>query len=364
MAILNVLVLNAGSSSVKFQVIAGEERIAGGAIDHVQDVDAAIAHALETVKVPIDAVGHRVVHGGELFSESVVITDEVLDGIRACAELAPLHNPSNIDGILACRKAFGPGKPQVAVFDTAFHHGMPENAYLYAVPYDWYRKYRVRRYGFHGTSHRYVCDRYRLLKAIPAEQVNVISLHLGNGCSAAAVKAGRSVDTSMGMTPLEGLVMGTRAGDLDAGVLSFIAAKEKLALAEVESLLNHKSGLLGLSERSNDVRELDPGSRAIEVFCYRARKYIGAYLAGMSGADAILFTGGVGEHAAAVRARICEGLGWAGLRIDPERNSEASGKEARISSDDSTLAAYCIPTNEELMIARDTVHLVARAPNP
>jgi acetate kinase len=305
-----------------------------------------------------------VVHGGELFSESALITDKVLDGIRACSELAPLHNPSNIEGILACRKFFGAAMQQVAVFDTSFHHGMPEHAYLYALPYEFYRKYRVRRYGFHGTSHRYVAFRYRQLCGLTREQTNVISLHLGNGCSAAAIKGGRSLDTSMGMTPIEGLVMGTRSGDIDAGVISFIAEKENLSLAAVESLLNEKSGLLGLSEHSNDMRELDPASRAVEVFCYRARKYIGAYLAAMSGADAVLFTGGIGEHSPAVRARICQGMEWAGLHIDSARNQAAAGKQVKISTDDSALAAYCIPTDEELLIARDTVRVIAGVPHP
>jgi acetate kinase len=361
---MNILVLNTGSSSLKYQLIAGRERLARGNIDHLRDLNAALENALATLNAPVHAVGHRVVHGGEIFSDSVFIDEDVLAGIRRCAELAPLHNALNLDGILACRRLLGANTPQVAVFDTAFHHQLPERAFLYAVPYDWYRKHRVRRYGFHGISIRYVSERYRELTGRSEDDTNIIVFHLGNGCSGTAIKGGRSIDTSMGMTPLEGLVMGTRAGDVDAGILSFVAEKGNLSLAEIESALNHKSGLLGLSEISNDVRELDPASRAIEVFCYRARKYIGAYLAAMSGADAVVFTGGIGEHAPAIRARICEGLDWFGLRIDSDRNPAAIAKEAKITTDDSRVAAYCIPTDEELVIARDTERLLAEAYAP
>jgi acetate kinase len=357
---MNVLVLNAGSSNLKYQVLSGAERLRRGLVDHVENVHAAVEQILTGLDVDIHAVGHRVVHGGELFSESVLITDQVLDGIRQCAELAPLHNTINIECILACRNLLGPDLPQVAVFDTAFHHVIPERAFLYAVPYDWYRKHRVRRYGFHGTSNRYIVERYQALTGLSHEQTNIITLHLGNGCSATAIKNGRSIDTSMGLTPLEGLVMGTRSGDIDPGILGLISKKENLSLAEIESVLNHNSGLLGLSEHSNDIRELDPQSTAIEVFCYRAKKYVGSYLAAMSGADAIVFTGGIGEHAAAIRARICEGMNWAGLHIDPQRNHETVAKEGKLSTDDSKLAAYCIPTDEELVIARDSERVVNR----
>lgn len=315
----------------------------------------------------IHAVGHRVVHGGELFSASTVITDEVLRGIEECIDLAPLHNPDNIKGILAARQVFGPQLPQVAVFDTAFHQSIPEHAYLYAVPYHFYHRYHIRRFGFHGTSHRFVSERYRALRGLTKEQTHVITLHLGNGCSAAAIRAGRSVDTSMGMTPLEGLVMGTRSGDIDPAIVSLIATKEGLSVHEVEALLNTQSGLLGISGLTNDMRVLfeelrDHGDRrarlAIEIFCYRARKYIGAFLACMGGADAIVFTGGIGENQPEIRAQICQGMEWAGLKLDHDRNQRMAGAEGQISTNDSRLHAFVIPTNEELLIARDTVRCV------
>ncbi len=405
---MNVLVLNAGSSSLKFQLIATDldrirqnedQRLCRGEIDHlgkgadfavqigdsehknteeIPDIHAAVDRVLRwltsrEVRAGVDAVGHRVVHGGELFSESALITDDVLKGIRECVELAPLHNPNNIDGILAARKVFGPELPQVAVFDTAFHHTLPKHAYIYALPYELYQKHRVRRYGFHGTSHRYVAHRYRQLRSLSREETNIITLHLGNGCSAAAIKKGYSVDTSMGMTPLEGLVMGTRCGDIDASLVTIIAKKEKLASTEVESLLNMQSGLLGVSGVSNDMRELqdrlrrDADSRAglaIDVFCYRARKYIGAFLAAMGGADTVVFTGGIGEHSPFIRARICEGLEWTGVKLNHNANEKTIGKEGRISSDDSSLAAFCIPTDEELLIARDSVRCILGEPHP
>src|ERR1700746_4005395 len=374
---MNVLVLNSGSSSLKFQLIAtdmdriaknadqrllrGEvARIGGEAIitlrkadaaqqtltAPIRDVSAALdfvlrwivsdKSGLEQVHGPGDvhAVDHRVVHGGERFTESAVITDEVLKGIEDCIELAPLHNPNNIKGILAARSLFGTGTPQVAVFDTAFHHSLPEHAYLYAIPYHLYRRHRIRRYGFHGTSHRYVAERYRMLRGMSKEQKNVITLHLGNGCSAAAIRGGCSVDTSMGMTPLEGLVMGTRSGDIDPAIVNLIAIKEGLSTTEVEALLNTQSGLLGISGLTNDMRVLlqelkDHDDRrvrlAIEVFCYRARRYIGAFLACMGSADAIVFTGGIGENSPVIRARICEGLGWTGLKLDDNRNERMVG---------------------------------------
>lgn len=375
---MNVLVLNAGSSSLKFQVIATDldriqqdrdERLSRGSPDGGAN-DAALEGIFKSISVTIDAVGHRVVHGGELFSESVVINDDVIKDIEQCVELAPLHNPASLEGIHAARKFFGPELPQVAVFDTAFHHTLPEHAYLYAIPYRLYEQHRVRRYGFHGTSHRYVAHRYRLLRGLTREQTNVISLHLGNGCSVAAIQRGVSIDTSMGMTPLEGLVMGTRSGDLDPAVVGVIAAKERLSLEAVELFLNKQSGMLGISGLTSDMRELqahsdNPRARlAVEMFCYRARKYIGAYLAAMGGADAIIFTGGIGENSAEIRARICEGLAWAGLTVDKEKNSGPGNRARRISTDDSRLAAYCIPTDEELLIARDTVRCIFGVPHP
>jgi acetate kinase len=411
---LNILVLNCGSSSVKFQLIAtdlerisqnADRRLARGAIERIggeaivslrtgdgpqqrstaslRDVRAAVDFVLRWVTsgpsgieevqslADIHAVGHRVVHGGERFKESVLITSEVLHEIEDCIDLAPLHNPTNIKGILAVRDLIGAGLPQVAVFDTAFHQTLPSQAYLYALPYQFYRRHRVRRYGFHGTSHRYVAHRYRQLCNLTREQTNLITLHLGNGCSATAIKAGESIDTSMGLTPLEGLVMGTRSGDLDPAIIDFIGTKEGLAPHEVESLLNKQSGLLGISGLTHDMRELLDEARenddrrahlAIDLFCYRARKYIGSYLAAMNGTDAIVFTGGIGENSADVRTRICEGLQWMGLALDADRNTPDM-KEGRISTDDSRLAAYVIPTDEELLIARDTVRCMLGQPH-
>ena len=412
---MNVLVLNCGSSTVKFQIIStdleqiaqnADKRLAHGTIERVggaavisfvpegklaqrsaapvRDTRAAVEMILgwacaddsgvEGVRsvADIHAIGHRVVHGGERFTHSVLINEEVLRGIEECIDLAPLHNPANIKGIAAAREILGPGAPQVAVFDTAFHQTLPDHAYLYALPYQLYRRHRIRRYGFHGTSHRYVAYRYRQLKNIKREETNIITLHLGNGCSACAIRAGDSIDTSMGLTPLEGLVMGTRAGDIDPAIIEFVSAKEGLTAQDVETLLNKQSGLLGISGLTNDMRELLDEARenddrrarlAIEIFCYRARKYIGAYLAAMNGADAIVFTGGIGENSLEIRRQICENLVWLGLELDEERNrAHINGREGEITSDGSRLKAYVIPTNEELLIARDTVRVVRGAP--
>jgi acetate kinase len=412
---MNVLVLNCGSSSVKFQLIAtdlqriaqnSDERLAHGVIERiggagvitltaegsapqrsaapVRDTRAAVEMILRWVVseessvahvstvADVHAVGHRVVHGGERFRKSALITDEVLRGIEDCIDLAPLHNPANIEGIIAARASLGAGVPQVAVFDTAFHQTLPEHAYLYALPYQLYRRHRIRRYGFHGTSHRYVAYRYHILRGIAREATNIITLHLGNGCSIAAIRAGDCIDTSMGLTPLEGLVMGTRSGDVDASVVDFIGAKEGLSAREVEILLNKQSGLLGISGLTDDMRELlaeghehdDRRARlAVEIFCYRARKYIGAYLAALNGTDAIVFTGGIGENSSEVRASICEGLSWLGIELDRERNkAHIGGHEGQISAEKSRVAVYVIPTNEELLIARDTVRVVSGAP--
>jgi len=413
---MNVLVINSGSSTLKFQVIAtdlerirqdGDDRICRGEVEGIggeaiiriryrdqpsqtltaslRDITAALDYLVRFIAsdrsgVPeiksvadVNAVGHRVVHGGEMFKESALIDDRVLKGIEDCIDLAPLHNPNNIKGIQAARELFGKDIPQVAVFDTSFHHSLPEQAYLYAVPYHLYRRHRIRRYGFHGTSHRYVAFRYRAMRGLTREQTNIITLHLGNGCSAAAIKGGYSVDTSMGMTPLEGLVMGTRSGDLDPAVVSVIARKEGLSSSEVDTLLNTQSGLLGISGLTNDMRELQAELHehddrrvrlAIEIFSYRARKYIGAYLAAMGGAEAIVFTGGIGENSPDVRARICAGMEWAGLRLDAARNQETVGREGKISTDDSKLLAYAIPTDEEILIARDTVRVILGVPHP
>jgi acetate kinase len=375
---VNVLVLNAGSSTLKYQVIAtdldrmredGDERLSRGSVEGAPG-KTALDRILKSISIDIQAVGHRVVHGGELFSESVRINEQVFQDIERCVALAPLHNPASLEGIRAAREFFGPEMPQVAVFDTAFHQTLPEHAFLYAIPYPLYEAHHVRRYGFHGTSHRYVAYRYRMLRNLTREQTNIISLHLGNGCSACAIQRGRSIDTSMGMTPLEGLVMGARSGDLDPAAVGVIAEKEGLSIKEVELFLNQKCGMLGISGISGDMRELldhkqGPRARlAVEMFCYRARKYIGAYLAAMGGADAIIFTGGIGENSTDIRARICDGLTWAGLTIDPERNSQARGHERQITTDESKLAAYCIPTDEELLIARDTVRVIFAVPHP
>jgi acetate kinase len=413
---MNVLVLNSGSSSLKFQLIVtdrehiqnnADERICRGSVERIggeavvtveteksqrhkltaslADLPAALDYlirwisseqsGISQVQSPADihAVGHRVVHGGETFTESTIITDKVLAGIEDCIDLAPLHNPNNIKCIVAARHILGPSVPQVAVFDTAFHQSLPEQAYLYAVPYHLYRRHHIRRYGFHGISHRYVAYRYRVLCHLTREQTHIITLHLGNGCSAAAIRRGSSVDTSMGLTPLEGLVMGTRSGDIDPAIVNVIATKEGLSPHEVEMLLNTQSGLLGISGLTNDMRVLQRELKehddrrvglAIEIFAYRARKYIGAFLACMGGADAVVFTGGIGENSADVRARICAGLEWAGLKLDARKNDDAVGKEERITTDDSTLKAFVIPTDEELLIARDTVRCIAGEPHP
>ncbi len=408
---MNILVLNCGSSSLKFQLITTDlerianntdarlahgriERIGGAAIitltaegeipqrsaSPIKDMRSAVETVMRWIAsddsgideikslADIHAVGHRVVHGGEKFTTSVLITDEVLHGIEDCIELAPLHNPANIKGILAVREIFGRNVPQIAVFDTAFHQTLPETAFLYALPYQLYRRHKIRRYGFHGTSHRYVAYRYRQLEKIEREKVNIITLHLGNGCSAAAIKGGDSIDTSMGMTPLEGLVMGTRSGDFDPAIVDFIAAKEGLSATEIESLINKQSGLLGISGLTNDMRELiaeaaENGDRrtrlAIDIFCYRTAKYIGSYLAAMNGADAIIFTGGIGENSPEVRRLICEKLVWMGIEINENLDEKfVHGRERIISRDSSRVKVYVIPTNEELLIARDTVRLI------
>jgi acetate kinase len=412
---MNVLVLNCGSSTVKFQIIAtdldriardADERPARGTVERiggeaiitfeaaggaprrttapVRDTRAAVETILRWVTAAdsgieairsvadVHAVGHRVVHGGERFTHSVAINEDVLRGIEDCIDLAPLHNPANIRGIEAAREVFGAGLPQVAVFDTAFHQTLPDYAYLYALPYQWYRRHRIRRYGFHGTSHRYVAYRYRKIRGLERAQTNVITLHLGNGCSAAAIRGGDSVDTSMGMTPLEGLVMGTRSGDIDPAIFDFIAAKEGLSAQEVDSVLNKQSGLMGISGLTNDMRELldeshESGDRrarlAVEIFCYRVRKYVGAYLAALGGADALVFTGGIGENSSEVRARVCEGLKWMGVELDETLNEQTvARREGLVSRDGSRLSVYVIPTDEELLIARDTVRVVRGVP--
>ena len=412
---MNVLVLNVGSSTVKFQVIRTDrERIAGdrdeklatGVVERIggeavlslwseaegsrrttagiRDIRGAIDWILKWITSEqsgvdvrslseIQAVGHRMVHGGEAFSESVLLDAEVLRELDEHIELAPLHMPYNLAGVRAVKEALGE-IPQAAVFDTAFHSTLPETSYLYAIPYSLYRRHKIRRYGFHGTSHRYVAYRYRQMNGLPRAETNLVTLHLGNGCSACAIRAGQSVDTSMGFTPLEGLVMGTRSGDVDPAILDYISVKEGLDLRGVENLLNKQSGLLGISGLTNDMRELldeaqesyDRRARlAIEIFAYRARKYIGSYLAAMGGADALVFTGGIGQNAPMVRALILEGLEWMGLELDDDANAATTGsRSGRISRDGSRLGAWVIPTDEELLIARDTVRLVLEIEQP
>lgn len=414
---MNILVLNCGSSSIKFQVIEtdaaliardGDRCLAKGVIERIgslalvrfqatgreplcedvplRDYRAALdrigrwvispASGIEGVRsmADIHAIGHRVVHGGEKFQASVLIDESVIQGIEECVELAPLHNPANLRGIRAALEALGPGVPQAAVFDTAFHATMPETAYLYGIPYHYYRRHKIRRYGFHGTSHRYLAYRYRMLRDLPKEKVNIITLHLGNGCSACAIKGGQSINTSMGFTPLEGMIMGTRAGDVDASVLEFLSHKEGMGLPEMVSMLNKQSGLLGLSGMTSDMRELldeerENGDRrarlAIDAFCAAARRRIGAYYAEMGGAEALVFSGGIGENSPAIRARISKGLECLGLELDEKLNHGLKrGATGRISSRKSKLQAFVIPTNEELLIARDTFRAIRGLPTP
>lgn len=396
---MNVLVINCGSSSLKFQLINSDteqvlakglcERIGidgsltyqpeGGekvksdkpmpthteaiqyVIDALTDAQTGVVKSLDE----IGAVGHRVVHGGEKFASSVLITEEVLQAIEECNDLAPLHNPANLIGINACEKLM-PGTPMVAVFDTAFHQTMPEEAYMYGLPYEYYEKYKVRRYGFHGTSHSFVSKRAAEIVGRPYEELSTIVCHLGNGASICAVKNGKSVDTSMGLTPLEGLVMGTRSGDIDPAIMEFIAKKEGLDIAGLMNMLNKKSGVLGLSNNlSSDFRDLDAGAKegnkqaavALKVFAYRVAKYVGAYAAAMNGVDVIAFTAGVGENSGPVRADVLSYLGYLGIEVDEEANN-TRGEEITISTPDSKVKVMVIPTNEELAIARETVALV------
>jgi acetate kinase len=411
---MKVLVLNSGSSSLKFQLVetdleaiekdedrclasGGIERIGSEALinfrvegqpalrratplrDHRAALDEVLrwltsddSGALARSLGEIEATGHRVVHGGEKLTRSVVIDEAVLEQIEDCIDLAPLHNPANVKGIRAARELLGPGVPQVAVFDTSFHSTMPDTSFLYAIPYQLYVRHRVRRYGFHGTSHRYVAYRYRQLTGKSPEQTNVISLHLGNGCSACAIRQGASLDVSMGLTPLEGLVMGTRAGDIDASVLEFLHHKEGFSFGEIDTLLNKQSGLLGVSGLTNDMRDLLEEERthqdrrarlAIDIFSIRVRKYVGAYLARMNGADAVVFTGGIGENSPELRRRICAEADFLGIALDQEKNEATTGRrEGQIGTRDARVAVWVIPTNEELLIARDTVRCVRDAP--
>jgi acetate kinase len=396
---MNILVLNCGSSSVKYQLIEAESRktltrgsverigmsgatlsnirhdgdeirIAGEIVDHIVAIEYILAvllsrnHGVINDKSDIHAIGHRVVHGGETFSDSVLIKEDVIKTLRDNIELAPLHNPHNLRGITACDVNL-PGTPQVGVFDTAFHQKMPKKSYLYGIPYSLYSQYKIRRYGFHGTSHRYVSERAAALLKRDISTLRLITCHLGNGCSMAAVHGGVSVDTTMGFTPLEGLLMGTRSGDIDPSVILFIMGKEGLSLGEANTLLNKHSGLQGISGISSDMREIitemkngdKKATYAFEVFTYRVRKYIGAYAAAMGGLDAVVFTGGIGENSPDVRRASCENLEFLGIRIDETKN-DSSDKEKDISRDDARTRVLVVPTNEELVIAMDTRKIV------
>ena len=395
---MKVLVINCGSSSLKYQLIdsRSEEVLAAGLCerigidgrmthtpsggdtvvkndplpDHgaaIQSVLSALtdkAHGVISSLSEIGAVGHRLVHGGEKFAASVIINDEVIAEVEACNDLAPLHNPANLIGVRACRQIM-PDVPMVGVFDTAFHQTMPPKAYLYGIPHQYYQEHKVRRYGFHGTSHNYVSQRVHHLAELDPDNSRVIVCHLGNGASVTAVKNGKSVDTSMGLTPLEGLIMGTRSGDLDPGVIEYIAKKEHMTLEEVLKVLNKESGVLGLSGVSSDFRDLaeameqgnEQAAVAVEAFCYRVAKHIGAYTAALNGVDAIVFTAGIGENAAHIRSMVCDYLGFLGITIDEEKNA-VRGKETEISTPDSKVAVFVIPTNEELAIARETAALL------
>lgn len=397
---MNVLVINCGSSSLKYQVINSEtedvlakglcERIgidgrlvyepAGGVKEITESdmpthkqaiqmvIDALINEKTGVIKSldEIGAVGHRIVHGGEKFAASAVITEEMIQAVEDCSDLAPLHNPANLIGVRACQELM-PKTPMVGVFDTAFHQTMPQEAYLYGVPYEYYENYAVRKYGFHGTSHSYVSKRAAALLDKPYESLKTIVCHLGNGASVCAVKNGKSVDTSMGLSPLEGLVMGTRSGDIDPSAVEFIAKKEGLDMAGVMNVLNKKSGVMGLSGVSSDFRDLEAAAEqgnqradiAQRVFNYRVLKYIGAYAAAMNGVDCICFTAGLGENNGVTRKEICDSLGYLGIQIDDEANSRR-GEEIVISTPDSKVKVLVVPTNEELAIARETVQLLER----
>ena len=400
---MNVLVINCGSSSLKYQLIntESEEVLAKGiaervgidgiftyknnkgvnqkklpfdmpthkeaaqhVIDMLTDPEVGVIKSLDEIK----AVGHRIVHGGETFSEPVVLTDEVLEEVDKCSELAPLHNPANIIGIKTCQELM-PDTPQVGVFDTAFHQTMPPEAYMYALPYEFYEKYRVRRYGFHGTSHKFVSRRLAEVCGIPLETSKLIICHLGGGASVTAVYNGKSVDTSMGLTPLEGLAMGTRSGDVDVGAVEFIARKQNMSFAEVLNMLNKESGVLGLSGVSSDFRDLwntraegtegaERAGIALDMFCYRVLKYVGAYIAVMNGVDAIAFTAGIGENDEGVREEVIDNLSYMGMFLDGDANQARYGKEVRITTPESRIPAWVIPTDEELEIARETAELI------
>lgn len=400
---MKVLVINAGSSSLKYQLLDTEsgEVMAKGLCERI-GIDGVLTHtgnksdekfkfdiAMPTHKEAIqsvinilldpekgvissmseiDAVGHRVVHGGEFFSDSVIITEKVLKAIEDCVPLAPLHNPPNLTGIQACREVMGPDVPMVAVFDTAFHQTMPQSHYMYAIPYEYYEKYKIRRYGFHGTSHKYVAHKAAEYLEEPIERLKLITCHLGNGSSIAAVDQGKVVDTSMGMTPLAGLMMGTRCGDLDPSVVNYLKYTLNITGHELDEILNKKSGLLGISGVSSDKRDVEEAAAAgnkraqlaSDMLNYQIKKTIGSYIAAMGGVDAIVFTGGIGEHDAAARAKICHHMDWLGIRIDTDKNKHIQGDVCEITAWGAKVRTLVIATDEELMIARDTKEVVEK----
>lgn len=394
---MKVLVLNCGSSSLKYQLInmETEEVLASGKYERIGEDEAFITHKVNGQKIEIkhpaktheeavdftlkqlinpeykvidsldeiSAIGHRLVHGGEKINKSVVITDEVVDVLKECIDLAPLHNPAGIIGIEACKKVM-PGKPMVGVFDTAFHQTMPKNAYICPLPYELYEKYGVRKYGFHGTSHKYVSNKVAEVMGKDIKDLKIVTCHLGNGCSLAAVKGGKSIDTSMGFTPLAGIMMGTRAGSIDPSVISFLIEEKGYTIEQVDEMLNKKSGVLGVSGVSSDFRDVRAAAQegneraqlALDIFHYKIRTQIAAYAGAMGGIDVIVFTAGIGENAALVRSESLKGLEFLGFNLDAKKN-EIAGEIGEISTDDSRVKVYVIPTNEELMIARDTARL-------
>ncbi|PID56067.1 acetate kinase [candidate division KSB3 bacterium] len=399
---MKILVLNCGSSSVKYQLfdMTDESVLAKGIVERIGMADAILTHrpaggekyrqvqailehttAIKVVAealihpehgvlngiTEIEAVGHRVVHGGERFTASVLVDKDVKDAIEESFDLAPLHNPAHLRGILAVEDTMGVDIPQVVVFDTAFHATIPDYAYLYGLPYTLYQRYRIRRYGFHGTSHKFVADRAAVLLGRPLEELKIITCHLGNGASITAIEGGKSVDTSMGFTPLEGLIMGTRCGDIDPAIIPFIMAKEDSTISEVDSMLNKHSGVLGITGLSSDMRDLEDAAAkgderaklGLNMYCYRVRKYIGAYAAAMNGVDAIVFTAGIGECGPIPRSMICPKLSYLGADFDPELN-DFKAQEREISKPGSKVKLYVIPTNEELVIARDTLTLTQK----
>ena len=400
---MKILVINCGSSSGKYQLIdtdkelalakgmvsrigmsasvlthkpfdRPEVKVSGEILDHIVAVEYVVSilmsenHGVIKDRSEIGAVGHRVVHGGEKFTDSVLITPELMSELRNLIELAPLHNPHNIRGINACQRAL-PGIPMVAVFDTAFHYKLPPYAYIYGIPYVMYKRYGIRRYGFHGTSHKYVSDKAAKMLKQPIDKLKIITCHLGNGASVTAVDKGISVDTSMGFTPLEGLIMGTRSGDLDPAIILHVMAREELTLHEANTLLNKHSGLAGISGVSSDMREIVESSNdghtnaklALDAYCYRLKKYIASYIGVLGGLDALVFTAGVGENSPIVRQKSCEKLEFLGIKLNEDKNRQAVGKELDISADDATVRTLVIPTNEELVIAKDTQRIIDSA---